>query len=57
MKTDESEKTFTLHWIGGKTEVVKGETIATAMTAAGYGGGAVRALDYYSDGDVTGDEK
>lgn len=40
--------TYILHWLGGKTEEVKGETIADAFTKAGYGAGALRALDYYS---------
>lgn len=44
---------FTLFWLGGKREVVQGRTIAEAMTLAGYGGGAVRALDFYASGDNT----
>jgi hypothetical protein len=44
---------FTLYWRGGKHEVIQGRTIAEAMTLAGYGGGAVRALDFYASGDNT----
>jgi hypothetical protein len=44
-------KTFTLFWLTGQTEVVKGNDIADAMTKAGYGGGAIRALDFYGNGD------
>jgi hypothetical protein len=33
--------TYILHWLGGKTEEVKGETIADAFTKAGYGAGAL----------------
>lgn len=44
---------FTLYWRTGKREVVQGRTIAEAMTLAGYGGGAVRALDFYANGDDT----
>ena len=42
-------KTFRLYWLDGKTEIVEGETIAKAFSNAGYGGGAIRALDYYKE--------
>jgi len=42
---------YTLFWLGGKTEIVKGDTPHEAMNNAGYGAGAVRALDFYSSGD------
>lgn len=42
---------FTLFWKDGKREVVHGVHAADAMTSAGYGGGAVRALDFYASGD------
>lgn len=42
-------KTFILHWLNGKTEEVKGTTIADAFTNAGYGAGALGALDYYEE--------
>lgn len=42
---------FTLYWLDGKREVVEGNSISEAMTLAGYGGGAVRALDFYADGN------
>lgn len=45
-------KEFTLFWLTGKSEVVKGSDIANAMTLSGYSGGAVRALDFYAQGDV-----
>ncbi|MFH1404589.1 MAG: hypothetical protein ABIH21_00630 [Patescibacteria group bacterium] len=38
---------FKLHWLHRKIEVVEGETVAQAMTLAGYSQGAVRALDWY----------
>lgn len=44
--------TFTLYWMTGKREVVHGPSIAEACTLAGYGGGAIRALDFYACGDV-----
>lgn len=44
--------TYTLFWLTGKTEIVKGNTHADAMRNAGYGAGAIRALDFYSEGDA-----
>lgn len=38
---------FILHWMGGKTEEVQGDTIAAACNNAGIGAGALPALDYY----------
>ena len=43
---------FLLHWRGGKKQVVKGVDIATAFTRAGYGAGALPALDWYEFLDV-----
>lgn len=42
-------KNFKLYWLDGTTEVVVGDNIARAMTKAGYGAGAIRALDYYKE--------
>jgi len=39
---------FLLHWQDGKTECIKGNTISEAFTRAGYGNGALKALDYYT---------
>lgn len=50
-------KTFTLFWLTGKTELVKGNDAAQAMTLAGYSNGAVRALDFYGEGDLRNDYK
>lgn len=47
---------FTLYWLGGKSQVVEGGDIADAMNRAGYGGGAVRALDFFASGDKKGYE-
>lgn len=44
-------KEFTLFWLTGESEIVKGSDVANAMTLAGFGGGAVRALDFYANGD------
>jgi hypothetical protein len=42
---------FTLYWRTGERNVVKGPDVASAMTLSGYGGGAVRALDFWARGD------
>ena len=47
----ETEKTFTLFWLTGLRQLVRGPDIARAMTSAGYGAGALRALDFYAPGD------
>jgi len=44
-------KTFRLYWLTGETEIVRGPTITAAMNSAGYGGGAVAALDFYKEGE------
>jgi hypothetical protein len=44
-------KKFTLWWLTGDREVIEGETIANAFSRAGYGGGAMSALDFYSEGE------
>lgn len=43
-------KAFTLYWLGGTRSVVYGENIETAFTLAGYGSGAVKAVDWYDEG-------
>lgn len=45
---------YVLYWLTGKAEVVQGLDIASAMNNAGYGNGALRALDFYDNGeDIT----
>ena len=41
---------YTLYWRDGKLERVRGRDIADAMNRAGYGGGAVAALDFFVHG-------
>jgi len=41
--------TFKLHWLFGKKEIVKGNSISDAFTHAGLGAGAAKALDYYEE--------
>lgn len=46
----EQLKKFTIYWIGGDRQVVEGTNFADACTRAGLGG-AVRAMDFYAEGD------
>ena len=56
--TETNHKKFRLHWLGGKTEVISGTDITDAFRRAGYGGGSIRALDYYDEIEpVTPDKK
>lgn len=56
MVADNAEKTFKLHWRDGKTEIVKGSGITEAVSAMGYGAGAVAALDGYEEIKEDSDE-
>lgn len=40
---------FILHWRDGTTETVEGTSIANAFMSAGYGNGAIAALDYFEE--------
>ena len=40
---------FRLHWLDGKKETITGQDVSDAMRRAGYGNGALRALDYWED--------
>ncbi len=42
---------FTLYWLDGNREPVEGTTFTDAMNKAGYGAGALRALDFHAKGD------
>ena len=43
--------TYTVYWRTGQRELIRGRSKAEAMTLAGYGGGAVRAIDFIADGE------
>ena len=45
------ELEFTIYWLDGKREVLTGVTISDAVRGGGYGGGAVKAIDLYVDGN------
>ncbi len=44
-------KIFTLFWLTGEKEIIKGNDIADALRKNGYGGGTMRALDFWKEGD------
>jgi len=46
-----NDQKFTLYWRAGTRQVVQGRNISSAMTRAGCGNGALRALDFYASGD------
>jgi hypothetical protein len=50
------ENTYTFFWLTGKREVLVGIDPANALTRVGYGQGALRALDFYAEGDNNGYE-
>jgi len=45
-------KEFTLFWLTGKSEIVKGTDPSNAMNNAGIGAGALAALDFHVEGDL-----
>ncbi|QVD49170.1 hypothetical protein LUCX_100 [Xanthomonas phage vB_XciM_LucasX] len=47
MKLKSNESAFTLYWKDGRREIIVGEDIADAFHKAGYGSGALGALDWY----------
>ena len=46
---------FTIFWLTGDTEIVEGDSISEAFKSAGYSGGAINAIDFYSPEDVRND--
>ncbi len=44
-------KTYTIFWLTGETQLVKGDKPHEAMNNAGIGTGAIRAMDFYAEGD------
>jgi hypothetical protein len=42
---------YTFYWRTGKREVLEGNTPETALNNAGFGQGAVRALDFWAHDD------
>lgn len=46
----DENKTFFIYWRDGRKQQVVGRDIADAFTRAGYGGGAINAVDFYKQG-------
>ena len=44
-----SEKKFRFHWLSGKTNDYEGNDPANAFIRAGYGHGALKALDHWEE--------
>ena len=44
---DDHLNAYKLHWLDGKTEVIRGLSASEAINMAGIGRGALHALDYY----------
>ena len=44
-----TEKTFILHWLDRKEQTIVGTDIKDAFNRAGYGAGAVAAVDYWEE--------
>lgn len=42
---------YTYYWRDGSREVLEGTDFINAFTRAGYSSGAVRALDFFMEGD------
>lgn len=42
---------FTLYWRSGSRQTLQGLTIEDAFNRAGYGAGAIKALDFFVKGD------
>lgn len=42
-------KRYIIYWLDGKIEEVRGQTFEEAFMKAGYGAGAIAAIDYYEE--------
>lgn len=42
-----NDQLFRFHWLDGKVEELRGNSASDAMNRAGYGNGALGALDYW----------
>jgi len=47
-----AENKYFLYWMDGDKEVISGTSIEDAFAKAGYGGGALTALDFFSSEDT-----
>lgn len=42
---------YTFYWLTGEREVLEGSSPEAALTQAGFGQGAMKALDFWVNGD------
>lgn len=47
----ETTMKFTFYWLDGTKEILEGNDAAEALNRAGYGAGALGALDFYARGE------
>lgn len=40
---------YKVYWLDGTSELIQGNDITDAFNKAGYGAGAINAIDFYSD--------
>ncbi|MEV4127079.1 hypothetical protein [Nocardia sp. NPDC049707] len=52
--TETRVESWTFYWLTGQREVLPGATAVDALNRAGYGAGALRALDFFAEGDHDG---
>ena len=45
------EKIFTVFWLTGKSQIIKGYDAVSAFNNSGIGAGALRACDFYAEGN------
>ena len=50
-------KTFIFHWLDGKVDVGCGYSVSNAFSRLGYGGGAIRDLDYFEEVKETSNDE
>jgi hypothetical protein len=43
--------TYTFYWLDGTKEILEGESVHQAFIYAGYGAGAIAALDFTCNGE------
>lgn len=49
MSNQDKKQGFTVYWRSGKRTEVYGDTIEAAFNRAGYGLGAIKAVDFYDN--------
>jgi hypothetical protein len=49
-ETGDYDLYFTVYWRSGQRDIVKGKDLADALTHAGYGQGAIPAMDFHCNG-------